>query len=332
MDNAKAGMAVSETEYIATANLQEAKPVPHLIHSNVKEIVEQQQLVFESLWINAIPATQRMREIEEGIERTETKIVEDAKNINNKIESLGKSSDEILVCSDTGLLKIVHNSFFGVYQEIMEKYEKGYHSGVRWVTHISCKEDAGLAKLFLDIGVKIRSVRNLPPLNFLVTNRVFFSNAEQIDRKEERKTINSLFTSNDGLYIKQYKTVFEELWKNGIDAIDVIDDIERGLDPEMVDIISRSANAGNTYLDLLRSANKEIMLILPTTNAFLRQYKIGVIDAITYAATCRSVKVRMLVPKSKNTVELNDSLEKYNYLIDNANNNNSNVQIRYIQT
>ena len=54
LDNAKGGMAVNEIEYIATANLQEAKPVSHLIHSNVKEIVEQQQLVFESLWINAI--------------------------------------------------------------------------------------------------------------------------------------------------------------------------------------------------------------------------------------------------------------------------------------
>ena len=332
MDNAKGGMAVSEMEYIATANLQESKPVPHLIHSNVKEIVEQQQLVFESFWVNAIPATQRIREIEEGIERTETKVLNDAENIHKKIESLGKSSDEILVCSDTGLLKIVHNCYFGVYQEIMDKYEMGHHSGIRWITHISCREDAGLSKLFLDIGVKIRSVRNLPPLNFLLNNRIFFSNAEQINRKEERKTINSLFTSNDDLYINQYKTVFEELWKNGIDAKDVIEDIERGLDNEMVDIISRSTNAGNTYLDLLNMANKEIMLILPTTNAFLRQNKLGVMDAITHAATCRSVKVRMLVPKGEKTAELIDSLEKHKYLIDNAKNNNSNFQIRYIQT
>ncbi len=100
----------------------------------------------------------------------------------------------------------------------------------------------------------------------------------------------------------------------------------------MVDIISRSTNAGNTYLDLLNSANREIMLILLTTNAFLRQNKLGVMDAITHAATCRSVKVRMLVPKGEKTAELIDSLEKHKYLIDNANNNNSSFQIRYIQT
>jgi signal transduction histidine kinase len=294
--------------------------------------VEHQQFVFKTLWNNSISASQRIEEIEGGLDRIETKVFDDAEDINNKIKSLGKGSGEILVCSDTGLLKIVHNSFFGVYQEIMDKYDRECHDGVRWITQISCKEDAGLAKLFLDIGVKIRSVRNLPPLNFVVTNKVFFSNAEKIDRMEDRKTINSLFTSNDSLYINQYKTVFEELWKNGIDAMDIIEDIERGLDTERVDIISRSTNAENTYLDLLNSANKEIMLMLPTTNAFLRQHKIGLVDSITRAAKDRCVKVRMLVPKSEKTAELIDSLEKHKYFINDANNNSSNFQIRYIQT
>ena len=42
--------------------------------------------------------------------------------------------------------------------------------------------------------------------------------------------------------------MFEELWKNGIDAIDIIEDIERGLDAERIDVISRSTNAENAYL------------------------------------------------------------------------------------
>jgi signal transduction histidine kinase len=330
MDNAKGGMAVTEREYIATANLQESKPVSHLIHSNVKEIVEQQQFVFNSFWVNAIPAAQRIMEIEEGVQRIETRVLDDAEDIYNKIKSLGKGSEEILVCSDIGLLKILHNSFFGMYQEIMDKYDGESHDGVRWITNISCREDAGLVKLFMDIGIKIRSVRDLPPLNFLVTDKVFISNAEKIDRREGRKTINSIFTSNDGLYINQYQTVFEDLWKNGIDAMDVIEDIERGLDTERVDVISRSTNAENTYLDLLRSANKEIMLMLPTTNAFIRQHKIGAIDSIIDASSDRGIKVRMLIPKGKKTAELIEKLEKDNYSRNNANANYA--QVRYVET
>jgi phosphatidylserine/phosphatidylglycerophosphate/cardiolipin synthase-like enzyme len=98
-----------------------------------------------------------------------------------------------------------------------------------------------------------------------------------------------------------------------------------------VDVISRSTNAENTYLDLLRSANNEIMLMLPTTNAFLRQHKIGVIDLIISASSDRGVKVRVLIPKSKKTVELIERLEKNNYSINKASNSN-NAQVRYIET
>jgi len=75
--------------------------------------------------VNAITATQRMREIEEGVERTETRALDDAENIYKKIEPL-KSSDEILGLFGHRLYtKIVHHCFF-VYQEIMRNNEKGY--------------------------------------------------------------------------------------------------------------------------------------------------------------------------------------------------------------
>ena len=76
IDNAKGGMAVSEQKYLATAYLQEAQPVTHLIYSNIKEIVEQQEVIFESLWDKAIPAEQRLLEIREGYQRTFTKIID----------------------------------------------------------------------------------------------------------------------------------------------------------------------------------------------------------------------------------------------------------------
>lgn len=332
MDNAKGGMAVSEREYIATAKLQEARPVAHLIHSNVKEIVEQQQFIFQSLWVNAIPASQRIKEIENGYERIETRVLDDAEDINNRIKSLSKNSDEILICSDAVLLKIVHNSFFSFYREIMDKYEKGCHEGVRWITNINSKEDVDLTKLFMDIGIKIRSVKNLPPLNFLVTDKVFLSNPEEKDRKDDRKTIKNMFASNDKLYINHYKTLFEDLWKNAIDAIDAIDDIERGFTTKMVDVICRSTNAEETYLGLLQSAKNEIMLMLPTTNALLRQHKIGIFDSIIHAATHRNVIVKVLVPKSKKTEKFVEMLEKYEYSIGNTYYNSGNLKIRFIQT
>ena len=39
--------------------------IPHAVYSNVIEDIQQQQYVFEILWNKAMPAEQRIREIEE---------------------------------------------------------------------------------------------------------------------------------------------------------------------------------------------------------------------------------------------------------------------------
>ena len=41
-------------EYLATANLHEGKSLPHLVYSNVSEVIIQQH-VFDTLWYKAIP-------------------------------------------------------------------------------------------------------------------------------------------------------------------------------------------------------------------------------------------------------------------------------------
>ncbi|MGZ5499749.1 MAG: sensor histidine kinase [Nitrososphaeraceae archaeon] len=53
-------------EYVATANLQEAKPLKQLIYSNVKEIGEQEQYIFDILWTKTISFEEKIKEIEEG--------------------------------------------------------------------------------------------------------------------------------------------------------------------------------------------------------------------------------------------------------------------------
>ena len=134
-----------------------------------------------------------------------------------------------------------------------------------------------------------------------------------------------MLTSNDPQYINHYKIIFEDFWNNGIDAIDVIEDIEKGVDPERIDIISKSNNVRNLYIDLLRTAKKEIMLIFPTSNAFIRQHKIGVTDALLESATSNNIPVRVLMPKSEFAIQSIDLLKKEKYVI-----GNNNFEIRHI--
>lgn len=76
LDGVRGGIAINESEYMATTVLQEAKPLPQVIYSNVKEVVEQGQYIFDTLWNAAIPAEQKIRKIEEGKTNYETNILE----------------------------------------------------------------------------------------------------------------------------------------------------------------------------------------------------------------------------------------------------------------
>src|ERR671918_2796968 len=56
---------VSEAEYIAATTTNEGFSIPKLNYSNSKEIVGQQQYIFEALWAKGVPAEHRIREIEQ---------------------------------------------------------------------------------------------------------------------------------------------------------------------------------------------------------------------------------------------------------------------------
>jgi uncharacterized protein len=63
----KGNFYISETEYIAPATTHtQGKPASQIIYSNVMEIVEHHQhYVFDSFWNSSVPATQRIKEIED---------------------------------------------------------------------------------------------------------------------------------------------------------------------------------------------------------------------------------------------------------------------------
>lgn len=63
-----------EKEYVALATVHQAQPIPQLIFSNVPEIVDQQQFVFDSFWEKGIPSEIRIKELEKGIKSAVTTV------------------------------------------------------------------------------------------------------------------------------------------------------------------------------------------------------------------------------------------------------------------
>ncbi|HZA64137.1 MAG TPA: HAMP domain-containing sensor histidine kinase [Nitrososphaeraceae archaeon] len=102
LDGIKGNFAISEKGYTASATLLEASPLQQVIYSNVRAIVDQQQYVFETLWNKAIPADQKIRGIEEGIELGKTDIIQSPRKILELFINLIKSAQsEILLMLPT---------------------------------------------------------------------------------------------------------------------------------------------------------------------------------------------------------------------------------------
>ncbi|MDQ4055898.1 MAG: hypothetical protein M3156_00605, partial [Thermoproteota archaeon] len=103
LDGIKGNFMISETEYLAPLILYEkGKVASQVIYSNAEEIVEQQQYIFDTLWRKAIPAYQKIREIEEGIEPEIIETIRDPVEIQMLGFELVKSATyEILVIFST---------------------------------------------------------------------------------------------------------------------------------------------------------------------------------------------------------------------------------------
>jgi two-component system sensor histidine kinase VicK len=102
VDGIKANFFVSETEYIATAALQEAQSVRQVIYSNVKDIVMQQRYIFDSFWNRAVSGDQKIRQIEEGVDLGKTEVIQNSYRTKELfIDLVSSAADEILLILPT---------------------------------------------------------------------------------------------------------------------------------------------------------------------------------------------------------------------------------------
>jgi two-component system, OmpR family, sensor histidine kinase VicK len=304
LDGVRGGLAVSESEYMATTLLQEAKPLTQVIYSNVKEVVEQGQYIFDTLWNAATSAEQRIREIEEGVTHYETKLIQDQDKIINEIVRINQSSNEFSVCATAGGMQFSYNYLLKVINELEDRHKKGEHKGIRYISTIN-GDNLELAKKLIDYGVQLKHVNNLPPMSFGVSDKEMGATIENL---EDGNTVQSLLVSNEPLYLKHFASIFEELWRNGIDALDRIRDIEGGIDLADIEIIPNPKQGITKAWNMIMSARKEVSIMFSSQNALHRQIDMGGLQLLKDASEGRGVKIRLLIPSDSDEHNLSTML------------------------
>src|SRR5918911_4343877 len=80
LEGIKGNFMLSESEYLSpVVFFEKEKVASQIICSNLKEIVEQQQYIFDSFWHRSIPAYQRILEIESGVQSEFIEVISDNK-------------------------------------------------------------------------------------------------------------------------------------------------------------------------------------------------------------------------------------------------------------
>jgi signal transduction histidine kinase len=307
LDGVRGGVAVSESEYMATTVLQEAKPLTQVIYSNVKEVVEQGQYIFDTLWNASVSAENKIREIEQGIVPYETRIIDNNPDeIVKQIRLLAENSNKLSTCLTSGGIQYSHNYFFDIKKKLLDKQKNGEHKGIRYISNID-KDNIQLAKEYLQSGIQIRHVKNLPPMSFDVSDKEI---AATIEKMEGGKRVENLLIGNEPAYVRHFSSIFEELWNNGIDAADRIRDIEEGVDAADIEIIQNPKEAISRAWNIIKSAREEVSIMFSSANALRRQIHMGGLQILKKASEVRDVKVRLLVPNDPDEHMLSTILQE----------------------
>jgi two-component system, OmpR family, sensor histidine kinase VicK len=214
LDGIKGNFAVSEKEYVASATMREASLLQQVIYSNVKEVLEQQQYVFDSFWNRSIPAEQKIREIEEGIEPEFYDIIADRKKAAQILTDLAQSIKRqalILLPNDKSMVRL--NRLGVIDYTIKASQEKG--AEVKIICPLS-EVNSEIVKKILNNARNIIILNgNNTPYGMYIVDGEKFLRAELREPNAEAfsESIGFTFYSNSKLSVNSFKSVFELLWK-----------------------------------------------------------------------------------------------------------------------
>ena len=186
--------------------------------------------------------------------------------------------------------------------KIIEKRVLEIGAKFRYITEIK-KDNIKYCKELMKVG----QVRHLDGIrtNFVVTDTEYSSSAIMQQVHAHPETV----YSNVRSIVEQQQYLFENLWNKAIPAERKMNEIEEGIELEKTYIIQDPQSIQKLFVDMVKSVQHEVLLILPTVNAFLREYRMGIIQLLMQAMRVRCVNVRILTPTNdvidnilKNTV------------------------------
>jgi signal transduction histidine kinase len=210
----KGNFGVTETEYIASAILQKEKPATQIIYSNAREVIEQQRYIFRSFWSRAIPAKQRIKEIEEGIEPEFVEVITDGIKAANLMVDFAKSvrKEAQIILSQPKTMEQAGK--LGMLDHLIHA-ANSYGAEIRVISPIT-EENSKLAWQIMNQAPNIQILAGpVSTAGLFIQNedRYFIAEDKDSNAAETAEATSRVIYSNSKNGVKSFKSIFETLWK-----------------------------------------------------------------------------------------------------------------------
>lgn len=214
--------------------------------------------------------------------------------VNTIIEFLNRTNDAVYACVDQ-TRPILTLETLGLKNAFLYAKKRGVK--LHYVTEIT-KDNLSYCKQLMDMVDELRHLDGIKG-NFYVSESGYLAPATA---HEVGKSASQVIYSNVTEIIEHQRYVFDSFWNKAIQAGDRIREIEEGIDLAKTEVIHSPQKTMDTFLDMIKSAKHEILLILPTINAFLREERIGTFELLKNSILEKNVNVRIITP-------INDQIE-----------------------
>src|ERR687895_2017778 len=204
---------VSETEYIAATTTNGGFPIPKLNYSNSKQIVGQQQYIFEALWAKAVPAEHRIRQIEQGAESQRIEVIYNAQQALELYQWLIMSAEEeikVVFPTTNALIRQDKAGILFLLQEAaaVKKCQVKVLVPNDELIHNFIRNDIGISTRFIDQHESGKATI------LIVDNKISLMMELKDDNKKTFHEAIGLSTySNSKAGVLSYVSMFESLWK-----------------------------------------------------------------------------------------------------------------------
>ena len=209
------GIAISESEYMTTTVLREGQLLTQVSYSNAKEVVEQGRYIFDTFWKKAIPAEQKVKEIEEGIKPEVIETIRDPVEIQMiGFELIKSAMEEILIIFSTPSA-FLGQAHAGAIELLEEAAERGIKIKILTPLHKSSKNEI-IQKISQHKRIKTRFIGESlqSKVSIMIVDRKFSLAIELKDdtRETSYEAIGLATYSNSKSTVISYASIFESLW------------------------------------------------------------------------------------------------------------------------